>query len=99
MLKIVRKYTFSKHTRDIENVNLQKLVPKITDYRIDTLFVTTRRTCALCSQYNRKVYSVCGWDPSYPKLPSFLKHNCCPECGGSFGFCFYFPGINSEVND
>lgn len=80
--------------RKIENQNLVRIASKILEYKIDTVFVTTRTNCPDCSCYNRKVYTVYGWNKKYPFLPDALLKAKCESCGGSFGFTFYFPGIN-----
>lgn len=81
----------------IENPSIQRLAPKCKEWKTDALFITTRKSCPVCSQYNRKVYSLYGWDKKYPKIPSILLQHKCPECGGSIGATLYQPGINSPV--
>lgn len=82
---------------EINNPNLLRIVPKIKDYKLDTVYIATKRSCPHCSVYNRKVYSVYGWNKEYPRIPDDLLKPCCPSCGGSFGFTFYFPELNSKV--
>lgn len=89
---------FSINTSNsIENISIQRLVPKCKDFKTDTLFITTRNSCELCKQYNRKVYSLYGWNKKYPKIPDILLKDKCPACGKGFGAAFYFPGISSPI--
>lgn len=81
----------------IENASIQRLAPKCKEWKTDTLFISTRKSCPLCSQYNRKVYSLYGWNKKYPKIPPILLKSKCPECGGSIGATLYQPGINLPV--
>lgn len=81
----------------IENPSIQRIAPKGKEHKIDTLFITTRKSCPFCNQYNRKVYSLYGWSKKYPKIPPVLLKGKCPECGGSIGATLYHPGINSPV--
>ena len=82
-------------TPTIENVSIKRLAPKCKEWKIDTLFITTRNSCPLCSQYNRKVYSLYGWNKEYPKIPPILLKSKCPECNTNIGATLYPPGINS----
>ncbi|MBS5064554.1 MAG: hypothetical protein KHZ58_12310 [Hungatella hathewayi] len=81
----------------IENISIQRLVPKCKEWNVDTIFITTRKNCPLCSQYNRKVYSLYGWNKKYSKIPDILLKQKCPECGGSIGATIYQPGINTPI--
>lgn len=81
----------------IENISIQRLVPKCKERKTDTLFITTRSSCPVCRQYNRKIFSLYGWNKKYPKLPDFLLNQKCPECGESIGATIYHPGVNSPV--
>lgn len=83
----------------IENPSLQRLVPKCKKWKIDTLFIVTRKNCPLCSQYNRKVYSLYGWNNKYPRLPDFLLKRNCPSCKVCIGASIYFPGVNSPIDN
>ncbi len=69
----------------IENVSLQRLIPKVKKWKMDTLSISTSRNCPLCSKYNLKTYSLYGWNKKYPKLPDFLYRRACPTCGKSIG--------------
>lgn len=81
--------------RPIENVAIKRLVPQCQKFKVDTLFISTRNSCDLCKQYNRKVYSLYGWNRNFPKLPDVLLQAKCPVCGKSIGATFYFPEINA----
>ncbi len=81
----------------IENTNILRLAPKCKEWKVDTLFITTKKSCPVCRQYNRKVYSLYGWNKKYPKIPSVLLQSKCPKCGGSIGATLYQPGISSPV--
>lgn len=65
----------------------------------DHLFITTNSTCAICSQYNRKVYSISGKSKHYPKLPKEISENGggCPNC--ILGINTFLEGINTPPND
>lgn len=89
------KFQFKKKKLSIENISLQRLEPKCREWKIDTLFITTSRNCATCSEYNRKIFSLFGWDKKYPRLPEILLKRKCPECNYSIGASIYFPGINT----
>ncbi len=80
----------------IENISLNRLIPKCKERKIDTVFITTSRNCSYCSKYNRKIYSIYGWNKKYPKLPEFLYTTKCPHCGKSMGASLFQPGINTQ---
>lgn len=82
---------------NIENLSIQRLIPKCTEWKIDTLFISTSSNCECCKQYNKKIYSLYGWNKKYSRLPVFLLHQKCPECGHSIGASLYQPGINSSI--
>lgn len=69
----------------IENISIQRLVPKCKQWKIDTLHISTSRNCPYCKPYNRKIYSLYGWDNRYEKIPDFLLQQKCPKCGHSIG--------------
>lgn len=73
----------------IENISIQRLVPKCREWKTDTLFITTRKSCPLCSQYNRNIYSLYGWSKKHQKIPDVLLKQKCPKCGGSIGATMY----------
>lgn len=87
--------TLAPQPPKIENISIQRLVPKLKEWKIDTLFISTSRICPLCSQYNRKVYSLYGWNKRYAKIPDILLKQKCPGCACSIGVTLYTPGINS----
>jgi hypothetical protein len=91
---------FKKTTMlNIENKSIERLIPQCKKYKIDTLFITTSCRCSFCKPYNRKIYSLYGWNKKYPKLPKFLLKRTCPECGVFFGASIYFPGINTKIKE
>lgn len=61
----------------------------------DYLLITTNSKCPICSQYNRKIYSISGKSQKYPKLPPEIKNNggFCPDC--IVGVSSFFDGINT----
>lgn len=73
----------------IENISIQRLSPKCKEWKTDLLFITTQKRCPLCSQYNRKIFSLYGWNKKHPKIPDVLLKQKCPECGGSIGATMY----------
>lgn len=81
----------------IENVCIQRLVPKCKSWKVDTILISTSCNCTQCKPYNRKVYSLYGWNKSYPKIPTFLFQQKCPTCGCSIGASLYQPGINTPI--
>lgn len=80
----------------IENVCISRDLPNLRKWKIDTLFITTSVHCDLCTKYNRKVYSLYGWNKKYPILPNFLKQNNCPMCHRSIGATIYFDETSSK---
>lgn len=70
---------------EIENVSIQRLIPKIKQWKNDVLFISTSSKCPTCRQYNRKYYSLYGWNKNYSKLPNFLLQRNCPDCGTLIG--------------
>lgn len=80
----------------IENIQLQRILPKCKEWKIDTLFVSTSRNCSTCKPYNRQIYSLYGWNKKYPKLPTFLYQRKCPDCEKFIGINIFQPGISSE---
>ena len=69
----------------IENVSIQRLIPKINQWKNDVLFISTSSKCPTCKQYNRKYFSLYGWNKQYNKLPDFLLQRKCPDCGTFIG--------------
>lgn len=80
---------------EIENICIQRLIPKCKKWKIDTLYISTSRNCSCCKQYNGKIYSLYGWNKKYEKLPDLLLLQKYPECGHSIGASLHQPGINS----
>lgn len=80
----------------LENICIQRTIPKMKEWKVDTLIISTRKTCATCKIYNQKIYSFYGWNKKYDKLPEFLYQRRCPECDCSIGASTYFPGISSK---
>lgn len=81
----------------IENISIQRLLSQCKKAKIDTLFITTSRSCPLCGPCNRKVYSLYGWNRKYPQLPPLAYKRQCPKCGNFIGATMYFPGISSPI--
>lgn len=83
-------------TLRIENSSIKRLVPKCKEWKIDTLFITTSRNCPICSKYNRKIYSLYGWNRKYPLIPNEILSAKCSKCGVHIGATLFTPGINSN---
>jgi transposase len=73
----------------IDNISIKRLAPKCKEWKIDTLLISTRKTCPCCGQYNNKIYSLYGWSKKYPKIPDALLKRKCVECGVVIGACMY----------
>ena len=86
----MRTPNISKPSLNIQTESIKRIVPKCEEWKIDTIFITTRNSCKLCSQYNRKVYSLYGWSKKYPLIPENLLKGKCPECNGSIGASIKF---------
>lgn len=84
-----------KSKMHIENISIKRLESKCQEWKIDTLFISTSRNCSICSEYNRKIYSLFGWNKKYPRLPEFLLEKKCPECSCCIRASMYFPGITT----
>lgn len=69
----------------VENISIQRLIPNIKQWKNDVLFISTSCKCPTCKQYNRKYYSLYGWNKKYSKLPDFLLQRKCPDCGTIIG--------------
>ena len=74
----------------IENVSIQRLVPKCKEWKVDTIYITTSKRCSSCSPYDGKIYSLYGWNKKYPKIPDMLLKPKCPECNRSIGASMHF---------
>lgn len=83
-------------TVGIENVSIQHMIPKMKEWKIDTIIMSTSRQCPDCKKYNKKIYSVFGWNKRYSKLPDCLKMSKCPKCNKSVGATMYFEGISTK---
>ena len=86
----------STNTLHIENSSIKRLVPKCKEWKVDTLFITTRKSCPVCSKYNRKIYSLYGWNKKYPRIPNDVLSAKCSVCKGCIGATLFFPGVNSN---
>ena len=73
------------HKQEIKNISLQRSLPKMQAWKIDTICASTSRNCSLCAQYNHKTYSFYGWNKKYPRLPALLYQRTCPQCGKIIG--------------
>ena len=83
------------HSDNIEHISLKRLIPKINEQKIDTVIVSTNAQCKKCKPFNRKIYSVYGWNKKYSKLPDFPKSRYCPNCEHCIGITMYFDGIST----
>lgn len=82
--KLIKSTPTSQQPK-VENISIQRLIPQIKKWKIDTVFITTSNNCTFCKQYNRKYYSLYGWNKKYDKLPEFLLQRKCPHCGKIIG--------------
>lgn len=88
-----------KSESSIENVCISRSIPKLKEWKIDTLFITTSRRCDCCEKYNRKIYSLYGKSRIYPPAPNFIKNNnSCPQCGVYIGASIFIEGISEKIN-
>lgn len=85
-----------QNTVSIENISIQRMIPKMKEWKNDTIIISTSRQYSDCKKYNQKIYSVFGWNKKYPKLPDCLKVNKCPECNTSVGATMYYEGISTK---
>lgn len=93
-------FNLFKHSNsigNIENISLKRLAPKLKEWKVDTVCVSTSRNCKVCKNYDGKIYSVYGWNKKYPKLPEVMHRQKCPDCGCSIGITLFQPGINSKL--
>ena len=79
-------------------IRVKDAIKKNREYKNDNVLITTNSSCAICSKYNRKVYSISGKSKKYPKLPFEISHDggACPNC--FLGITSYFEGISSPVD-
>ncbi len=47
---------------NVDNISIKRLLPKIKEWKIDTLLIVTSSQCPVCQKYNRKIYSFYGWN-------------------------------------
>lgn len=83
-------------TVNIENISIQRMVPKMKERKIDTIIMSTSQQCPNCKIYNKEIYSMFGWNKKYPKLPDCLKVSKCPKCNKSIGATMYFEEITTK---
>lgn len=69
----------------IKNTSIQRLAPKCKEWKSDVIIINTSTSCPFCKKYNRKSYSLYGWNKKYPKIPNILLQNKCPQCGNFIG--------------
>lgn len=86
------------NTANIENISIQRMLPKMKEWKTDTIMISTNTTCSNCKMYNRKIYSLYGWNNKYQRLPDCLKARMCPKCHNIIGATMYFEGINKKPN-
>lgn len=85
-------------TVNIENISIQRLIPKMKEWKVDTIMISTNRACPNCKMYNRKIYSVFGWSKKYQRLPDCLKSRMCSQCRNIIGATMYFEGISKKLD-
>ena len=69
----------------IENISIKRLVPKCVEWKTDLINISSSNSCSVCKKYNRKTYSLFGWNKNYPKAPDFILQRKCPECDKIIG--------------
>lgn len=79
------KGTPTSQQSTVENISLQRLIPKMREWKTDTVYISTSCNCPVCKPYNKKYYSFYGWNKKYPKAPDFILQRKCPKCGCSIG--------------
>ncbi len=47
-------------------------IHKAQKYNCDLIYISSNRTCPICSQYNRKTYSISGKSKTYPLLAQIV---------------------------
>lgn len=66
-----------------------KTIRRAQGYNCDLIYVTSNRTCPICSQYNRKTYSLSGKSKIYPLFPQDILHGgSCANCSIGFNLVF-----------
>lgn len=77
---------------DMRIRNRQRAIATIHEaqkYNCDLIRITSNRTCPICSQYNRKTYSISGKSKAYPLFPqNMLYSGSCPNCIIGFNLDF-----------
>lgn len=64
-------------------------IHKAQKYNCDLIYISSNRTCPICSQYNRKTYSISGKSKTYPLLPqNMLYGGSCTNCIIGFNLVF-----------
>ncbi len=93
--KIYEKHPEFKDRRISNKARIEKDLKKYQSYKEDLVFLSTSRTCPICSKYNSKIYSISGKSKKYPKLPDAVIRDggFCPNC--YVGIMMHMEGINS----
>ncbi|MDE7309583.1 MAG: hypothetical protein K1W19_14215 [Lachnospiraceae bacterium] len=87
------------NVQNIENISINRLIPNCKESKQDTLIFSTSRNCPECKKYNKKVYSLYGWNKKYLKVPEILLRRTCPACNKVIGASIYFEGISKKSNN
>lgn len=63
-------------------LRIKEVLQKNKEWKNDLVYITTNKSCPLCSPYDHKVYSISGKNQKYPKLPAEFSKNggFCPKC-------------------
>lgn len=69
------------------------------EFKNDLVIVNTSRSCPICKNYDRKIYSISGRNKKYPKLPQEIVKNggFCPNC--YVGLNSFFEGISTPPQE
>ena len=80
--KIYQKHPEFKDKRISNLKGLNTQIDKLKRWNKDILIIDSNKTCPVCSQFNKKKYSVSGRSKIYPKLPiEFLRDGgFCKNC-------------------
>lgn len=64
---------------------IRETLAKCKRDNVDTVIISTRKTCDVCKNYNHKIYSISGTNKKYKKIPfEFIQNGgFCPNCSVS----------------
>ena len=93
-----RKKIYDRHPdfldkRISNKKRVRETLDKCKSYGEDLVYITTKKSCPLCSPYNQKTFSISGKSKKHPKLPAKIVNEggFCPNC--IIGISISFDGI------